>query len=138
MSLFVTFFALLVLFQIETSKANPVRHKLFSLRDKHHNQYLNVEDPGSQILHLVETDEDIQSYSAHKSKLSDLTSFKGCRNFNDLNEIEDEICVYGHGNEDKRLYYDTKHKVFIFLDQQYKTEDRLICHIRKKYTKSNT
>ena len=124
MPLLVIFLSLLV----GASTANPVR-EVFHLKDLKHNQYLNVENPGSKILHLVEIDEDIHAaYSAHKSKISEVTWFKGCSNSIDLNEEKDTICIHGHRN--LRLYYDTKHKVFIVLDKEYKTEDRLICYIK--------
>ena len=37
-----------------------------------------------------------------------------------------EICIEG---QEKRLYYDTKHKIFIFLNPNYKTNQDYLCHM---------
>ena len=44
------------------------------------------------------------------------------------NGDEDEICQAQ--NEIKRLYYDQKHQIFIFLEPKYAIENHHVCHIK--------
>ena len=101
------------------------RNQKFHLRDHNHNQYLKVQ-LGSMFLSLVDKSEHEEDQNlSEKSKMSEITLFTGCNNFNDFNI--DEICIAG--NEEKRLFYDHKHDIFLFFEPNYKTEIHHICRI---------
>ena len=102
---------------------NHLRNRKFHLKDTKQNQYLKIE-AGSMIMTLVNNFEN-GNYN-DKFSMDEITWFTGCNNFKSGNE--DEICQAQ--NEIKRLYYDQKHQIFIFLEPKYAIENHHVCHIK--------
>ena len=67
--------------------------------------------------------------SLEYSLMENITYFKLCGHQRDYYNgyPKNEICIESH--QEKRLFYDTRHKIFIFLDPNYKTNEDYLCHL---------